>query len=233
MCRTWLKYFPPTGRSDLAMQVPKNQAPFFMSNLLSPRSFQWTKKFLASKALLALMEPVMESLSFALPQKCPLNDKSSCFTIREEDPLAEDTNKAAKISRIADILEQSDESSSMLTRECQVSSVDTELRRSLRLKKINPMFKNEGRLKKNCLMCAHDSSSSLTMSVKVIRNLATQFCSIDPQQTKESVLHKKRQSVAPVQPPIGQSALVEKDKSKWEKKTKKSGNDKKKKGQDK
>jgi hypothetical protein len=117
------------------------------------------------------------------PRNAPLNDKFSCFTIREEDLLAEDINKAAKISRIADILEQSDESSSMLTRkkECQVSLVDTELRRSLRLKKINPMFKNEGCLKKNCLMCAHDSSSLLAMSVKVIRNLATQFCSIDPQ----------------------------------------------------
>uniref|UniRef100_A0A804QM72 Uncharacterized protein n=1 Tax=Zea mays TaxID=4577 RepID=A0A804QM72_MAIZE len=92
--------------------------------------------------------------------------------LREEDLLAEDINKAAKISRIADILEQSDESSSMLTR------------------------------KKEC-------------------------------QTKESMLHKKRQFVAPVKPLIGQSALVEKDKSKWEKKTKKSANDKKKKGQDK
>jgi hypothetical protein len=47
------------------------------------------------------------------------------------------------------------------------------------------------------------------------------------------MLHKKRQFVAPVKPLIGQSALVEKDKSKWEKKTKKSANDKKKKGQDK
>jgi hypothetical protein len=56
---SWADIFP--CNSDF-VTVPKVWAAFFMGLLLRPNSFDWTKKFLTSGTLSALVEPSMETV---------------------------------------------------------------------------------------------------------------------------------------------------------------------------
>jgi hypothetical protein len=63
--------------------------------------------------------------------------------------------------------------------------VDTELRRSLRLKSQNTGFKPAGCGRKNCLGCDMDPPS---LSTKVIRNLGEHFCKVAPELMSDEAL---------------------------------------------
>jgi hypothetical protein len=65
---------------------------------------------------------------------------------------------------------------------------EDDVRRSLRLKKINNGFKSSCCKEKNCLGC---STKPPTISTKVIRNLGASFCGIDPQELLSPKLNAK------------------------------------------
>jgi hypothetical protein len=69
--RIWANYFAPVGNPDISVKNPKKWSPFFLSNLLQPESFNWSKSFLSSEIPPTLLESELESLSFAIPKSYP------------------------------------------------------------------------------------------------------------------------------------------------------------------
>jgi hypothetical protein len=67
----------------------------------------------------------------------------------------------------------------------QINLIDTELRRSLRIKAHNTSFKASGCGKKNCLGCDMDPPH---LSSRVIRNLGSNFYKMDPTQHSDAAL---------------------------------------------
>jgi hypothetical protein len=66
--------------------------------------------------------------------------------------------------------------------------VDTEVRRSERLKEINKGFKSSSCPSKNCLCC---KTAPPTLSSKVIRSLGKDLCNIPLEDLSEEVFKKK------------------------------------------
>jgi hypothetical protein len=82
--RLWAKYFSPVGAPNLTVEISKSWAPFFLSSLLQPQYFNWTKYLLSSEISFALLELKMEPLSFAIPHSCP-KDQFMDKIVLEED----------------------------------------------------------------------------------------------------------------------------------------------------
>ena len=82
-----------------------------MGLLMRPDSFEWAKKFLLSGALSAFMEPNMETMPIKIPPKCLLPPN--------QDPLVD---------------AQSTVTSEAVNRKKRAALVDTEVRRSARLR---------------------------------------------------------------------------------------------------
>jgi hypothetical protein len=170
--RLWANYFAPVGNPEIFVKIPKKWSSFFLSNLLQPDSFNWSKSFLSSEIPPTLLEPELESLSIAIPKSCP-NDKF-LDKVLSEDPQ----------NRISD-LKDVDSSPSHPT------IVDSDLRRSKRLKDSKASFRHGSCPKRNCLMCHHKFDGPPTLSTKVIRNLGAKFCSMSEEELTDKNLKKK------------------------------------------
>jgi hypothetical protein len=159
------------------VQIPKTWSSFFLSNLLQPNSFIWSKSFLSSKIPPTLLEPKSKSLSFAIPKSCP-NDKFL------DKVLSEDPHHMISDLKVVD------SSSSRLT------LVDSDIRRSKRLKDSKAGFRHGSCPKRNCLMCQHKFDGPPTLSTKVIRNLGSKFCNMSEDELTNKNLKKKTSSRA-------------------------------------
>jgi hypothetical protein len=132
--RIWANYFAPVGNSVPSVQVPKKWAPFFLSNLLHKDSFSWSKSFLSSDIPSALMETEAETHPFVIPRKCPdgkfldsvLSEESADNASVPSDPASSPPKHAV---------------------------VESDLRRSKRLRDARAGFRQGSCQKKNCLMC--------------------------------------------------------------------------------
>jgi hypothetical protein len=82
--RIWANYFAPVGNPNISVKISKKWSSFFLSNLLQEDSFSWSKSFLSSEIPLALLEPELEVLSFAIPKSCP--DGKFLESVLSEDP---------------------------------------------------------------------------------------------------------------------------------------------------
>jgi hypothetical protein len=134
--RIWANYFAPAGNPELSVQIPKKWAPFFMSNLLHKDSFNWSKSFLSSDIPSALLESESETHPLAIPKKCP----DGKFL---DDVLQEDSTGNA--SATPDLASHSS----------KPAVVESDLRRSKRLRDARAGFRQGSCQKKNCLMCQH------------------------------------------------------------------------------
>jgi hypothetical protein len=151
---SWAELCPPNV--DL-IPVPKLWAAFFMGLLMRPDSFEWAKKILLSGALFAFMEPNMEIVPIKIPRLLPPNQD-----------LLMDT--------------QSPVTSEAVNRKKRATLVDTEVRRSARLREKAKGFKPCFGIKNNCSCCAGASPPSL--SHRTINKLGTNFCNVDPPQVE-------------------------------------------------
>jgi hypothetical protein len=96
--RIWANYFAPVGNPDISVKIPKKWSPFFLSNLLQPESFNWSKSFLSSEIPSTLLEPELESLSFAIPKGYP-KDKF-LDDVLSEDPQPSNSEQEENISGV-------------------------------------------------------------------------------------------------------------------------------------
>jgi hypothetical protein len=171
--RIWANYFAPTGNLDISVKILKKWLSFFLSNLFQPDSFNWSKSFLSSEIPSKLLEPELESLSFAIPKSCP-NDKFL------DKVLSEEPHQRTS--------EQEEVNSSV----SGLTIVDSDLRRSKRLKDSRAGFRQGSCPKRNCLMCHHNFDGPPSLSSKVIRNLGAKFCNMSEEDLSDKNLKKKK-----------------------------------------
>jgi hypothetical protein len=179
--RIWANYFAPIGNLDITVKIPKKWSPFFLSNLLQPESFNWSKSFLSSEIPSTLLEPELESLSFAIPKGCPKDN----FL---DDVLSENPQPPSS--------EQEENNSGVPG----PTIVESELRRSKRLKDSRARFRQGSCPKRNCLMCHHNFDGPPSLSSKVIRNLGAKFCNMANEDLSDNNLKKKKFSSGSVGP---------------------------------
>jgi hypothetical protein len=134
--RIWANYFAPAGNPELSVQIPKKWAPFFMSNLLHKDYFNWSKSFLSSDIPSALLESEDATLPLAIPEKCP--DDKFLEAVLQEDSTG-------------NVYDTSD----LAPRSSKPAVVESDLRRSKRLRDARAGFRQGSCQKKNCLMCQH------------------------------------------------------------------------------
>jgi hypothetical protein len=149
--------------------IPKMWAAFFMGLLLRPDSFEWAKKFLLSRALSSFVEPNMETVPIKIPSKCLL-------------PPSQELHKESQSPSPADVV----------NRKKRSILVDTEVRRSARLREKARGFKSCSGIRKNCLCCARPSPPSIFH--KIIKKLGAKFCKVDPSKLCPDALNSSRSS---------------------------------------
>jgi hypothetical protein len=171
--RIWANYFAPVGNPELSVQIPKKWAPFFMSNLLHKDSFSWLKSFLSSDIPSALLEFESETHPLAIPKKCP--DGKFLESVLQED-------STGNVSATSD--------SASLTSKPAV--VESDLRRSKRLRDARAGFRQGSCQKKNCLMCQHKFEGPPSISAKNIRRLGERFCNLSEVDLFDIALKKKK-----------------------------------------
>jgi hypothetical protein len=91
--------------------------------------------------------------------------------------------------------------------------VESDLRRSKRLREARAGFRQGSCQKKNCLMCQHKFEDPPSLSAKVIRNLGAKFCSMSEDDLSNKMLKKNKNSSGCV----GPKKLGKKDKNDKEK----------------
>jgi hypothetical protein len=107
-----------------------------MYNLLHKGSFNWSKSFLSSDIPSALLESADESLPLAIPKKCP--DGKFLEAALQEDS----TGNVSATPNLA-------------SRTSKPAVVESDLRRSKRIRDARARFRQGSCQRKNCLMCQH------------------------------------------------------------------------------
>lgn len=179
--RLWAHLLAPGTNSGIQIKIPEIWSRSFTVFLLSTNTFEWAKSFAESDAM-RLLHTNDGAVLFSIPKECP-TEKLCCNTpkqsssvtlspLEEEEPI----DKAAKTAR------------KRITRKGS-PMVETEVRRSPRLKEVRKGFKSNVCFNKRCLSCAPDPP---TLSVQVIKKLAVDFCKVDEALVSEENLSAKR-----------------------------------------
>jgi hypothetical protein len=139
--RLWAKFFSKGNAQCLHVQIPSAWSNFFTVTLLSPNQYSWAKDFLSSKAINFLVDS-HGIIDFFLPNACPVDGNLSCSSKLCTEERYPGGNKA----RLVEL-----EAEPALTLEGTLSKkkggkrtmdvVDSNLRRSPRLKHVNGGFK--------------------------------------------------------------------------------------------
>jgi hypothetical protein len=171
--RIWANYLAQADSSVTSVQVPKKWASFFLSNLMQEDSFSWSKTFLSSYIPSALLEPETETHPFVIPRKCP-DDKFLDSVLSEES--ADDTSVPSDLASSTP----------------KFVVVESDLRRSKRLRDARAGFRQGSCQKKNCLMCQHKFEGPPSLSAKTIRRLGERFCNLSEEELADKALKKKK-----------------------------------------
>jgi hypothetical protein len=213
----WGKFFAPDLKKVPSCLVPPGWANFFTAALLTPQLFNQDKSFLPCTGLLASFDE-SPSVAFVLPDKCPVSGMPGCLTLETQDspPIKETVLQQTTQSSLDNLLEAfeavADQSDSDKANDSDTGSlvgkeipsrrmkkpriiVDSEVRRSPRVKKDKKGFKKAQCQIKNCLDC---NSAPPDLSPKALRKLGTTLCDLDPELLSDDVLSKKKKKTAPV-----------------------------------
>lgn len=210
--RLWAKHFSPAGCPDMVVHIPSDWDPFFTSMLLSPEHFDWAKGFLTSQTWSMLLSCAKEAhfMAFAIPNKCPPAAKLICISEIEEtdSSIPQDSDSECPLQMVA----LNSTSSPM---------VDSDVRRSPRIKTLNNGFKHNSCASKNCLACAALPPSLPQATMKAIGEGS---CKLKTGKIYEKSLKSKNKRKLPV----GEKMITKKSlpkHGKGEAKTKKTKND--------
>jgi hypothetical protein len=169
---SWADLFPD---NDGSVSVPKVWAAFFMGLLMRPDSFDWVRKFLLSGAISAFVTPSMDTISIRIPSNCLPPPSQDSPARPQPSPQSEATS-----------------------RKRQPISVDTTVRRSVRLRAKAKGFKNCTRIgKKNCSCCTQYAPP--TMQLDVIKKLGAEFCKMTPSKLNPEDLNRSKATGTTIQ----------------------------------
>lgn len=181
--RLWAKHFSMTDGTRQVIDIPTNWASFFTLKLLSPAYFDWAKNFLASRAWNFIISSNNSStlISFALPSVCPPNAEIQCVSSPND-------------------FEDGDKGHTQHTRDAAKKGpmIETEARRSPRLREKKSGFKHQTCLSKNCLACA---ATPPTIPSALIKSISSDLCKInsdmaDKQGSSKSLIGAKKRAKA-------------------------------------
>jgi hypothetical protein len=180
--RLWAKFFCPGKPNSITVSIPTEWAEFFTNMLLSPDQFEWAKDFLQTKATNCLTGR-SGVIDFSLPSVCPVTLGSDCSVSAapEVDGLGQ-----------TGVLPTPDSSPAKKGKSKREPLLDSEVRRSPRLKLNYNEFKPSICSDRRCTSC-----SPPTLSTKVIRNLGVQLCGMDPEELNDEALVKSKK-LAPI-----------------------------------
>ncbi|TVU16793.1 hypothetical protein EJB05_36948, partial [Eragrostis curvula] len=201
--RLWAKYFSPTCNFDATVEVPSEWMLFFTNVLLSPTHYSWAKIFLSSQAWQIFQkQPFAHSMPYLLPGKCPTDAAPSCSYLEmpsddnisaDEDDTADDTSgmstpKKQFIHQVG-LSESTSAVHRNRKRQRQVPVVETDCRRSERIKDITKGFKRSMCPHRDCFACA---GAPPTLSPVVIKELGDKLCKVGPEALSEAALSTRK-----------------------------------------
>jgi hypothetical protein len=188
----WAGFF--NSNSSTKIEVPVEWAKFFASLLMSPSHFHCVKKILQSAELVNSLGSSLK-VGIPLPDKC--SEKLSPFCSLKL--VGQSVNPVPNSSSQAEVFEVDSDEAPPLTdvpppkSKKKAAVVETEVRRSPRLK-VNKMgFKNPICHNKSCLGC---SISPPTLSNKAIKKIGTLMCDLKDSELEEKTLNKKKGKLA-------------------------------------
>jgi hypothetical protein len=195
--RLWAKHFSLVGCPEQVINIPTDWAAFFTVMLLSPNHFDWAKSFLASKAWNLMIKHAKSDalMAFALPSKCPEGAEVCC------DALAQNLDVLPEVESVAQN-EDADNQQSVAHSEMAVNQqviktltlspvVETETRRSPRIRSRNRGFKHNSCPSKNCLACVALPPS---MTKTMLKTLGEEYCKVKAGKLHEEDLSTKKKS---------------------------------------
>lgn len=210
--RLWARHFSPDGSTNATVTIPSKWMMFFTNLLLSPTHYAMAKSFLTSQAWQTFRkQSISAGMTYVLPQKCPTKEGPTCsFSLTEltdipdEDTTMEEGNADDPEEGTEEVMgtpDQQDkppavtsESTSAMhkyrKRQRQGPMLDSDCRRSERVKELNKGFKRSVCPHKDCFACA---SAPPTISSKVIRELGSEFCKVKPEALIDAVWDPRRQ----------------------------------------
>ncbi|TVU10296.1 hypothetical protein EJB05_43819, partial [Eragrostis curvula] len=200
MYRLWARYFEPIGQPERIVSIPRNWASFFVNKLLSPDGFEWAKGFLLSQGWQFLCENGMDTLSFSLPPKRIEHAGIQCVSMHDIAEVEQDSDNDSDNDLLTTPTEKipafhtSISTSALHEKKKRARSppiVNTEVRRSSRIKDRLKGFKNAQCEGKGCFAC---SSAPPTLSPSMIKNLGHTFCKIPLDEISEPKLTTKRKT---------------------------------------
>nr|TKW28031.1 hypothetical protein SEVIR_3G297000v2 [Setaria viridis] len=139
----WDRFFTVDGSPEKVITLPNEWAPFFTFNLLNSNKFEWACSFLSSKASQLLLTGTSNSktVTMSIPKSCPKQANIICSSSPVQDQVENRFNS---------------DSNSRGQKKTKVSAplVETEARRSPRIRTRNAGFKHSSCTSRNCLACA-------------------------------------------------------------------------------
>jgi hypothetical protein len=192
--RLWAQFFFPVGCPAQVVDIPADWASFFTVMLLSPSHFDWDKSFLASKVwnLFLITAKPQALMSFSIPAKCLEGVSVICRDLLQAAESA--PGQSARLD-----LQSEEEDAMIQTRKPKGKSggplVETEARRSPRLRNRNLGFKQSLCSSKNCLAC-----NALPPSIpkKLMKTMGEDLCKIKPGKFEEEDLLVRKRGKQPI-----------------------------------
>lgn len=187
----WRQHFAHEAEGRTAIQVPLDWVDFICATLLTPDKFDWAKMFLKSPMWQIITEEAQNKdyLNFFIPKSCPVNEAIHCsqapndgdsFCQRGSSDKEDATEEAVFCNNAANIKGK---------RKARTPVVESEVRRSERLQLLNKGYKKKPCQDGNCMACV---AKPPICSIKIIKNLNSSYCKVDPKVcTKENLLEKK------------------------------------------
>jgi hypothetical protein len=189
----WDSFFAPSPNSaEPVFYVPNEWTKFFTSVLLSPKYFSLGKDLIQSKAFLDCIssEDGNNGFAFCLPKKCPAKKAPSCSL---QEILQESTEEVDVISSEAPPVDSEAEPQKRKGKKDPVL-VESEVRRSPRVKLARNGFKNLVCKDKNCIGC---TSKPPPLSNKVIRKLSSSLYDVECSLVTDNALKNVKTVGAP------------------------------------
>ena len=199
----WTKFFAHGPNKIPQFLIPSDWANYFTALLMSPGHFSRAKQFMQSNALLGSIDNG-QKIGFTLPASCPVKTFPSCTVkayVADDEALesASMVIKSLATDMIVDLNEAPpvDEEGRVRNKKNKGTVlVETEVRRSPRIKVYKKGFKDPICKDKSCLGY---NAKPPSLSTKAIRSISSTLCDLDASQVTDAALSKKKKSqLAPV-----------------------------------
>lgn len=173
------------------VKISAQWAPFLASMLLSLTNYKWAKNFIQSEAWV-FFNSSLNVTTLKVPNICPgqLTPNSSLL-LELVSPSVDEGSTDVDPQQTLNEIQQEEISQGKKGRLNKKPLVESEVRRSSRLKSNNKGFKPGTCLNKKCLAC---SPNPPDLSLDLIKDLGVNLCQIDENLLSESSLNQKKKN---------------------------------------